>query len=365
MITLFGATGFTGRLIAAELSKSGQPFRLAGRSSAKLKALSNSLESKPEWLVADATQISSLPALFKDNQVLINCAGPFTDLGERIIAQAAMSGSGYLDVSNELGYVYRAYSYDAMARKTGAVIVPACGFEVALADCMAHMLVSQIRLDDPDTPFDEIDVIYRLDGKGSSAGTRKSIIRSLATSWIAYRNGEWTGEMPGRHTQKLILPSGQVHALSIPSCESMTIPAHLPVSNVRVWLVSKPAFLFFAQVLIPLTARLSRSIARPLLLRIATQGGYTPDDQAVSQERSASQFQIDVRCKQGKRKHWITLTGKDPYGVTAKIATFTAITLLSSRKSELRGMLAPAQTLDPSTFLQTGVRDWGLKITTT
>src|SRR5512133_3230355 len=138
-ITLFGATGYTGQLIARALSRAGLEFRIAGRSAEKLKALSESLPGEPAWLVADATQTASLPPLFQNTRLLINCAGPFTDLGERVIAQAAMSGVHYLDTTNELGYVFRARTYSQMGKRTGAALVPACGFEVALADCAAQI----------------------------------------------------------------------------------------------------------------------------------------------------------------------------------------------------------------------------------
>ena len=58
------------------------------------------------------------------------------------MAQAALNGVHYLDTTNELGYVYRLRSYDALARRSGAAIVPACGFEVALADCAAVELAA-------------------------------------------------------------------------------------------------------------------------------------------------------------------------------------------------------------------------------
>ena len=143
-ITLFGATGYTGQLVAQALARAGLPFRIAGRSASKLARLSAALPGQPEWLTADAAKSSSLAALFQDTRLLINCAGPFTDLGERVISQAALGGVHYLDITNELGYVFRARGYNDLAQKTGAALVPACGFEVALADCAAHVVAAAL-----------------------------------------------------------------------------------------------------------------------------------------------------------------------------------------------------------------------------
>ena len=100
MITLFGATGYTGRLVARALARIEIPgqglvddqVRLAGRSPEKLARLAGSLPGSPAWLVADATRPATLPPLFQDSRVLVNCAGPFTDLGEPVVAQAALNG---------------------------------------------------------------------------------------------------------------------------------------------------------------------------------------------------------------------------------------------------------------------------------
>ncbi len=141
MITLFGATGTTGTLIAKVLAREGLAFRLAGRSPDRLAALSAQLPGAPGWVVADVMQPDTLASLFKDGtRLLINCAGPFTDLGERVVSLAALNGVHYLDTTNELSFRIRAQGYNELARKNGAAVVPACAFEVAPADCMAAQI---------------------------------------------------------------------------------------------------------------------------------------------------------------------------------------------------------------------------------
>ena len=98
MITLFGATGYTGTRVAARLDREGLPFRIAGRSIDRLQILSNGLSSHPDWIVADAADPQTIPALFNGTSLLINCVGPFTDLGERVVRQAAVSGVHYIEL---------------------------------------------------------------------------------------------------------------------------------------------------------------------------------------------------------------------------------------------------------------------------
>jgi short subunit dehydrogenase-like uncharacterized protein len=367
LITLFGSTGYTGQLIARALVRAELPFRIAGRSPEKLERQSAELPGRPAWLVADATRPASLPTLFQDTRLLINCAGPFTDLGERVISQAALSGVHYLDITNELGYVFRARSYSGLAKKTGAAIVPACGFEVALADCAAHLAGSALlNLEDPESaPLDQVNILYILEGKGSSQGTRRSAVRSLATSWLVYREGNWIGQAPGAETRKFIIPDGkttiQRYALSFPSCESITIQSHLPVRQINPWMATTPGARFWAPVFVPLFARLSRSILRGLFLNLAAAGGFSPGSVRNAGLRADSPFTIYVEACRGEQRKYILLTGRDPYGLTADIIAYTA-RQITAPGYDRSGLLAPAQAIDPRAFLDYAKENWGLSI---
>jgi hypothetical protein len=355
MITLFGATGYTGQRIAHTLDREGLPYRIAGRSAEKLAALAAELPAHPATIVADAARPSTLPALFAGSQMLINCAGPFTDLGEKVVAQAAMTGTHYLDTTNELSFVFRARTYHEMATRTGAVLVPACGFEVAFSDCLAALLGNaMIDPANPD-PLDSVEIFYDLRFMGSSAGTRRSAIRSLATSWIAYRNGEWKGQIPGGKVRKFNLPGGSIYGLLFPSSESVTVPAHIPVRRVDAWMSTSPSAWFWAPIGVPLLARLSRSILRGLILKIAALGSLEPGDEVQSP------FTIYVQASRGAQVRWMQLTGVDPYGLTARIAGYAARELTHGDYAK-SGNLPPSQAFDPAAFLGLAVREWGLTL---
>lgn len=362
MITLFGATGFTGRLIAAALDQENLPFRLAGRSQEKLAELSGSLPSRPAWIIADVTRPATLPPLLLNTRVLINCAGPFTDLGERVVTQAAMSGFRYLDINNELGFTYRAQGYHEMARRTGATLVPSCGFEVALADCAAAALSEKLHISDR-SPAEEFNVVYDLGRLRGSRGTRRSAVRSLATSWLGYHDSGWAGVAPGINTRLFNLPSGNHNAVSFPSCESITIPSHSATRRVDTWMVTSRAMKFWGPFLVPLFARTARSILRDPILWLAAQGGWHEEDASKNATRSAAPFTITVSARRGRLAGWYSLSGVDPYGLTARIATYAAGKLLSTDNLK-QGVLPPARALDPADFLRTAQEEWGVSIKT-
>lgn len=362
MITLFGATGYTGRLVARALDRAGLDYRLAGRSPDRLARLAQELPAQPPWLVADAGRPASLAPLFEDSRVLVNCAGPFTDLGEPLVSRAALHGVHYLDTTNEMGYVYQVQGYDALARRNGAAIVPACAFEVALADCAAALLAETLP-----PPLDEVSVTYDILGHGSSQGTRRSAVRALGTSWLAYRDGQWVRAVPGRHTRRVELPDGDHRALSFPSSEIVTVPHHVggeqaAVRQVTTWMVASWHARYWAPLLVPAFAWLARG---PLgrLFEVLLVHVLPPPESGL---RSDAPFTVQVEARRGDKVRRLVLMGlgQNGYGVydlTAEIVTYAAARL-SRPDHGLAGVLPPAAVLQPRAFLDHAAEQWGLVI---
>jgi short subunit dehydrogenase-like uncharacterized protein len=309
------------------------------------------------------------PPLFQGTRLLINCAGPFTDLGERVISQAALGGVHYLDITNELGYVFRARGYNDLAQKTGAALVPACGFEVALADCAAHLVGSALIGANRSQKIDEINIVYMLNWKGASAGTRRSAIRSLATSWVTYRDGGWTGQIPGRKVRQFSIPGDKQpikhFTLNFPSCESIAVPTHLPVQQVNAWMTTSRGVRFWGPVFVPLLSRLSRSILRGPILTIASLGGKASSASFPSgspkdmEQRKGSSFAIFIVARSAKKERAALLSGADPYGLTAEIMAYAARQLTEPGYNQ-KGVLAPALAFDPSALIGYAQENWSL-----
>ena len=352
MITLFGATGYTGRLVARALDRLGFEFRLAGRSPEKLTRLSDSLPSTPSWLVADVARPGTLPALFQNTRVLINCVGPFTDLGEPVVAQAAQSGVHYLDTTNELGYVYRMQSYDPLAQQNGAAIVPACGFEVALADCATAVLSTRGA-----ATADEVGIVYALSGRGTSLATRRSAVRALATSWLGYRDGRWCWVIPGGEARRVRLPDGVRPALSFPSSETVTVPSHVPVRRVTTWMTFPWFVVLWGPLLVPTFAWLARGSVGWLAMALISRVAPPPE----TGMRSQAPFCVQVTFRRGDVSQTLTLTGQGVYDITAEIIAYAAGQMIQPGYDRF-GVLAPAVALDPQALLDHAVAEWGITV---
>ena len=107
-IVLFGATGYTGRLVARELRATSTHVVLAGRDRLRLDALAGELGGL-EVAVADSARPDSVRALVGEGDVLVTTVGPFLVHGEAAVGAAVDAGAHYLDATGEPPFVRRVF----------------------------------------------------------------------------------------------------------------------------------------------------------------------------------------------------------------------------------------------------------------
>lgn len=170
-LVLFGATGFTGRLLAQHLATSDLPLRwaLCGRSADKLRAVRQALTDRNPAcaelpiLTADASDPQALAEVAQKTRVICTTVGPYLRYGLPVVAACAAHGTDYCDLTGEVPFMRASIDgHSAQAQQTGARILHACGFDsipsdlgvLALHDYLrargqtlreAHMLVKAMK----------------------------------------------------------------------------------------------------------------------------------------------------------------------------------------------------------------------------
>jgi short subunit dehydrogenase-like uncharacterized protein len=153
-LVLFGATGYTGKLIADYLAAAAEPPRwgIAGRSAAKLAALQGALAAahpsacELPQIVADLDDPRSLEAMARRSRAVITTAGPYGKRGASLVEACLAAGTHYADLTGEIGWVRRMIdAHHEEARQTGARIVHACGFDSIPSDLGVLMLQEYLR----------------------------------------------------------------------------------------------------------------------------------------------------------------------------------------------------------------------------
>jgi short subunit dehydrogenase-like uncharacterized protein len=135
-IVVYGASGFTGRLVAEYLaSRSGGgdiKWAMAGRSLDKLATVRDAIGAPADTplLSADAGDPGSLSAMLAQTRAVLTTVGPYQLYGSDLVAACAASGTDYLDLCGEPVWMrHMIDAHHATAQSTGARIVFSCGFD--------------------------------------------------------------------------------------------------------------------------------------------------------------------------------------------------------------------------------------------
>ncbi|WP_411341765.1 saccharopine dehydrogenase NADP-binding domain-containing protein [Sphingopyxis sp. J-6] len=137
-IIVYGATGFTGRLVAEYLSEhyagraDAPKWAMAGRSADKLAEVRDLIGAPKDipLVVADASDPASLDAMAARTQVVLTTVGPYQLYGEPLVAACVKAGTAYADLCGEPGWMREMIdAYQDAAKASGARITFSCGFD--------------------------------------------------------------------------------------------------------------------------------------------------------------------------------------------------------------------------------------------
>ncbi|WP_334368982.1 saccharopine dehydrogenase family protein [Bradyrhizobium sp. AZCC 1578] len=134
-LVVFGATGFTGQLVAEYIATNyGNKIKwgMAGRDLDKLAAVRDRVGAPDNTLLikADSDDRTSLQALVRTTRAVISTVGPFQLYGSELVAACARAGTDYLDLSGETVWMRNMIdAHENDARSSGARIVFSCGFD--------------------------------------------------------------------------------------------------------------------------------------------------------------------------------------------------------------------------------------------
>lgn len=132
-VVVYGASGFTGRLVAEYLTQRKiTGWAMAGRNTAKLAEVRDLVGAPKDipLIEADASNPGSLAALCARTQVILTTVGPYQLYGSPLVAAAVAAGTDYVDLCGEPNWIREMIDqHDAAAKKSGSRIVISAGFD--------------------------------------------------------------------------------------------------------------------------------------------------------------------------------------------------------------------------------------------
>ncbi|HVU04281.1 MAG TPA: saccharopine dehydrogenase NADP-binding domain-containing protein [Polyangiaceae bacterium] len=224
---IYGANGFTGRLLAERAKERGLRPILAGRNPDDVTLLGKEL-----GLPVRIFGLDSAPALragLEGVSLVLHAAGPYSKTS-RPMVDACLAGSvHYLDITGEYAVLEAVLARDAEAKSRGVVLLPAVGFDVVPTDCMAKTLANAL----PDAKRLELAFTG---GMLPSPGTAKTAVEGLSLGAKVREDGALV-TLSAPRTRKIPFRSGAQFGMSIPWGDLVTAYRSTNIPDITVYTV--------------------------------------------------------------------------------------------------------------------------------
>lgn len=229
---VYGANGYTGRLIAEEAARRGLKPILAGRNTDALEAMGKQLKLPVRVFGLDSA--AAVRAGLKDVGLVLHCAGPFSATSAPMLEACLAQRAHYLDITGEIDVFAHCHAQDAQARERGIVVLPGAGFDVVPTDCLAAMLKAEL----PDAT--SLVLAFEAAG-GPSPGTALTGVEGLGKGGRARIGGVMT-KVPLAWRTRTFDRDGQPRfAMTIPWGDVYTAFVSTGIPDIEVYMGVPPA----------------------------------------------------------------------------------------------------------------------------
>lgn len=224
-LMIYGATGYTGRIVAAHAKAAGTPAVLAGRNEQAVSELAAELGL--EYRVFGLEDAAAVDGALTGIAVLLNCAGPFMRTAAALMKASIRNGVHYLDTAAELDSYRLAEELDAQAKTADVMLMPGGGGSVAMLGSLAGHAVA--RVTDPR----RIRIAMHVSG-GLSRGSAISAMENVTTETLARVDGKLVSIAAGG-IMKFDFGKGAVDCFPVSLPDLITIWRATGVSNVETF----------------------------------------------------------------------------------------------------------------------------------
>ena len=324
---LIGASGYLGGITARTLAQRGLSPVLVGRDEQRTARLAAELGGL-EFRIADVRDRGAVTGIIEPGDVVISMVTPFRTVGEAVVRAAVTRRAHYLDVSPEPPFVRLVYQkWNRLAREAGVVAMPAVGFSFTTGN-----IAGAVALHEGGAQAVRVQIGYFVVGDFASssfgAGVLESVTGSLFEPGLVRRGGVIDSELPSRRQRTYTIDGVERTAISVGGSEHFALAQFQPrVRDVDVfsgWLRLDPKGRSLLPKSATSTARVS--LGRALTKRKHRQLVRDAEDGPDSAGRTGmvSMVVAEAQDAAGTTLSRVTLTGPNPYDLTARLLAFHA-----------------------------------------
>jgi short subunit dehydrogenase-like uncharacterized protein len=320
-VLIYGATGYTGKLIAQRAKARGLAPVLAGRNAAKVKDVAAPLGL--EWQAFELSDRTKLDQALQGVAAVLHIAGPFSATSQPMVEACLRNKRQYLDITGEIDVFEACAAQSAAAKTAGIMLLPGVGFDVVPSDCLAAHVAKRL----PNAKRLAIGI----SGMGkASRGTAKTMVESLGSGTRVRRGGALVS-LPQAPTRSFDFGQGPSEAIGVSWGDVATAWASTAIPDIDVYFEAKGAIKNMARM--GAFARWLTSLG--LVKRFLKSRIDAMPEGPTDAERAAS-FHVLVAEAQDARGQTVVSRLRTPEGYT-----LTAETALSIAERVAAGDLKP------------------------
>jgi short subunit dehydrogenase-like uncharacterized protein len=338
-ILLYGANGYTGRLIVALASDYGLKPLLSGRNETEIRQLGENYH-----LPAQSVQLSDkqkLYALLADTELVLHVAGPFRHTARDMIEACIQTKTHYLDITGEIEVFEMAKHYDSAAKEAGIMLMPGAGFDVVPTDCLALYLKNKL----PDAV--ELSLAFANLGGSVSHGTALTMIEGLGEGGAVRINGKIIRKPLGHKGKWINFGLKKLFVMTIPWGDVSTAYHTTGIGNIETYAAAPHAVFRLLKLQSLFNWLLKRKTIKNILKKQVSKRAPGPTEEARKKAKSLVWGQ--VKNSSGEIMS-ATLETPDGYTLTANSSLIIARKVIAGDFKP--GYQTPASAYGPDLILE-------------
>lgn len=316
---IYGAYGYTGRLIVRRAVEMGMRPVLAGRNRAKIGALGRETGFEVRVFALDTP--SEIDQGLAEMEAVLNCAGPFCETALPMAQACLRTGVHYLDITGEIEVIESLAALDGAAKEAGVMILPGVGADVVPSDCLALYLKQQL----PSAA--QLTLAFASQG-GMSHGTAVTAVPLLSQGAVRRRGGQLCAVPFASETRPVDFGAGPRSTMLIRWGDVASAYYSTGIPDIEVFMAVPRSIGWMAHAMRHLSWLFGKKPVQRLIRSRIREGGPSDADRAAGE----MSFWGEVRDAQGRSAQARTRT-PDGY-------TLTAVASLHIMRKVLEGGIA-------------------------
>jgi short subunit dehydrogenase-like uncharacterized protein len=224
---LYGANGYTGKLIAKLAAGYNLQPILAGRTEVNIKALAEELQLP--YRIVDLGNKAALENALSEVKLVLHAAGPYAYTAKQMIEACLITGVHYIDINGDIAVFEMLKKYDAAAKEKNIMVMPGVGFDVVPTDCIALQLKNKM----PDATH--LKLAFASVGGGLSHGTAITMASKIGEGGAARENGKIVRKPLGQKGIWVDFSGKKLFVMTIPWGDVSTAYTTTGIPNIETY----------------------------------------------------------------------------------------------------------------------------------